>query len=81
MADAKQEPKRQEKIAVTIPRMGVSEESYVLVGINGVLTQVPRGRTVMVSREVYDILRRSTTARDVSEAFLTGNAHRSLGRL
>lgn len=69
------------KIAVTIPRMGANEESFVLVGINGVLTQIPRGKTVMVSRRVYDILRRSNTAKEVTEAFLTANTYRELSSI
>lgn len=61
------------KIPVMIPRMGASEDPYVLVGVNGVLTQIPRGKPVMVSRAVYEVLRRSDSAKEVSEAFLTGN--------
>ena len=73
--------KKQRKIAVNIPRMGANEESFVLVGINGVLTQIPRGKTVMVSPKVYEVLRRSNTAKEASEAFLSGNAYRELASM
>lgn len=73
--------KKQRKIAVNIPRMGANEESYVLVGINGVLTQIPRGKTVMVSPKVYEVLRRSNTAKEASEAFLSGNTYRELASM
>lgn len=80
MEEAKHD-NRQRKIAVTIPRMGANEESYVLVGINGVLTQIPRGKTVMVSPKVYEVLRRSNTAKEASEAFLNANTYRELSSL
>ena len=70
--------KKQRKIAVNIPRMGANEESFVLVGINGVLTQIPRGKTVMVSPKVYEVLRRSNTAK---EAILSGNTYRELASM
>ena len=66
------------KIPVMIPRAGASEDPYVLVGVNGVLTQIPRGKPVMVSRAVYEVLRRSDTAKEVSEAFLTGNNYANI---
>lgn len=66
------------KIPVMIPRAGASEDPYVLVGVNGVLTQIPRGKPVMVSRAVYEVLRRSDSAKEVSEAFLTGNNYANL---
>lgn len=66
------------KIPVMIPRMGASEDPYVLVGVNGVLTQIPRGKPVMVSRKVYEVLRRSESAKEVSEAFLSGNNYANL---
>lgn len=66
------------KIPVLIPRMGASEDPYVLVGINGVLTQIPRGKPVMVSRKVYDVLRRSESAKEVSEAFLASNSYSNM---
>lgn len=66
------------KIPVMIPRAGASEDPYVLVGVNGVYTQIPRGKPVMVSRAVYEVLRRSDSAKEVSEAFLTGNSYANM---
>jgi len=66
------------KIPVMIPRAGASEDPYVLVGVNGVFTQIPRGKPVMVSRAVYEVLRRSDSAKEVSEAFLTGNNYANM---
>lgn len=66
------------RIPVTIPKVGTNEDPYVIVGINGVLTQIPRGKTVMVNRRVYNVLRQSNEARDISEKFLEANAYRSL---
>lgn len=74
-AAAKAVNKAEQKIAITIPRMGVNEDPYVLVGVNFVNTQIPRGKPVMVSRKVYDVLRRSDSAKIVSEAFLVGNVY------
>ena len=76
MAD--KQAKKNEKIPVMLPRMGATEDQYVLVGINGVLTQIPRGKHVMVTRAVYEQLRRSESAKEVSEAFLTGNNYAKL---
>lgn len=66
------------KIPVMIPRAGASEDPYVLVGVNGVFTQIPRGKPVMVSRAVYEVLRCSDSAKEVSEAFLTGNNYANM---
>lgn len=75
MANKENVNPRDQKYPVIIPRMGTNEEPYALVGVNGVLTQIPRGKPVMVRRAVYEILRRSNTAKEVSEAFLVGNAY------
>lgn len=71
------QPAVKQKYPVFIPKMGTNEEPYVLVGVNGVLTQIPRGKPVMVSRAVYEILSRSNTAKEVTEAFLVNSAFKA----
>jgi hypothetical protein len=66
------------KVAVYLDRATGGEENYVRVGVNGKMYQVPRGKTVMVPRPVYDVLRRSATAKAVTEAFVKENEQREM---
>lgn len=69
-----------EKIPVTIPRMGVNEDPYVLVCVNMETVQIPRGKPVMVDRKTYEALQRADSVKDITESFLVQNAYTELGR-
>lgn len=71
-------PNKSAKISVMLPRMGNAEEAFVLVGINGVLTQIPRGKPVMVSKAVYYQLRQSESVKELTESFHAANDYNKL---
>lgn len=64
------------KIAVYLDRATGDEANFERVGVNGKMYQVPRGKTVMVPRPVYDVLRRSASARVITERHLTANEYK-----
>ena len=67
---------KEPKIAVHLDRATGGEDNYVRVGVNGKMYQIPRGKPVMVPRSVYDVLRRSETARSVTEAYMAENEYK-----
>ena len=71
---------KEQKIAVYLDRANGSEEDFVRVGVNGKMYQIPRGKTSMVTRPVYEVLRRSATARAVTEAYVRDNEYAELGK-
>lgn len=52
------------------PQMG--EGSSVFVGLNGKGYQVPRGKPYPVPRPLFDVLRRSQDARNVTQQYIAG---------
>lgn len=63
------------KIMVYLDRATGGEENFVRVGVNGKMYQVPRGKNVMVPRAVFDVLRRSSTAKAVTERYINQNEY------
>lgn len=76
MATVKKTEKRR-KIAVYVERATGAEDNYVRVGVNGKMYQIPRGKTTMVEWPVFEALRRSATAKAVSEAYTRENEYKA----
>lgn len=68
-------PANEQKVAVYLDRAAGGEDNYLRVGVNGRMFQVPRGKTTMVPRAVYDVIRRSNTAKIVTEAYMRQNEY------
>ena len=49
---------------IRLPRKGVKEDNFELVGLNGKMYQVPCGKEVEVIEPVYELLIRQQAARD-----------------
>lgn len=62
MAEVKTEGKQGKMETVFLPRASESEQQFELVGVNGKIYQVPKGRPVEVPPEVAEVLRNAQIA-------------------
>lgn len=60
----KNKPVDDGKVEVFIPRGGIGTEEQLLIGINGVMTIIPKGQRVRVSPEVAEEVNRSIAAEE-----------------
>ena len=54
-------------VSITLPRAGKGEEQSQFVGVNGRYFQVPKGKTQLVPRPVYQVLVSAQHAREEAE--------------
>lgn len=64
------EKKQDDRVEVFVPRGTQKEEPYILIGINGVNYQLPRGQKSMVPPEVAAEYQR---AQEAQEAFFSAS--------
>lgn len=64
MATAKTENKPAERVELYVPRTGNRDETDAFVSVNGVNYLLPRGKTHMVPKAVYDEFMRSEKAKE-----------------
>lgn len=60
----KQKPVDDGKVEVFVPRSGTGTEEQLLIGINGVMTIIPKGQRVRVSPAVAEEVERSIAAEE-----------------
>lgn len=65
MAETKATKAAPEMVTARLPRKGANDDNFELVGLNGKMWQVPCGKTVQVSKPVYELLMRQQEARDI----------------
>lgn len=58
----------QEKVSVHIPRAS-GEDQNLVVGLNGKLWIIPRGKTSEVPKPVYDIIKQSERNADIAHGY------------
>jgi hypothetical protein len=54
----------EKRVALTIPRGAANDEPYVIIGVNGVMHQLPKGKTSMVLPHVKAEYDRSVAAQN-----------------